>query len=94
MTSHLYLLVFPEPGMIKVGKADVVHERIRTLRRFWGEVDYEASYQLASQAEVVFRLEKSLGRQVHDTHALGDLALPSDSDQLLDNAHPSATETL
>ena len=58
--THLYILVFPERNIIKVGKADGVHERIQSLRRWWGEVDYEASYHLAAPLDVVFRLEKSL----------------------------------
>jgi hypothetical protein len=58
--SHLYLLVFPERGIFKVGKADDIPERVQSLRRWWGEVDYEASYHLTAERDVVFKLEKSL----------------------------------
>jgi hypothetical protein len=46
--------------MMKVGKADDVHKRIKTLRRHWGEVDYAASYCLEAPMNVVFRLERSI----------------------------------
>jgi len=59
-TTNLYLLIFPERGIIKIGKADDIHNRIQTLRRWWGEVDYEASYYLSASLEVIFKLEKSL----------------------------------
>ena len=58
--SHLYLLVFPARGMLKIGKADAVYERIQSLRRHWGDVDYAASYQLGAPVDSVFKLEKSL----------------------------------
>lgn len=58
--THLYILVFPMRGIIKIGKADRVHERIQTLKRWWGEPDYESSYHLSAPADVIFRLEKSL----------------------------------
>lgn len=58
--THLYILVFPERGIIKIGKADGVHERIQSLKRWWGEADYEASYHLSAPTDLIFRLEKSL----------------------------------
>lgn len=58
--THLYILVFPEKEVIKIGKADEIHTRIQSLRRWWGEVDYEASYYLSIPTEIVFSLEKSL----------------------------------
>lgn len=59
-TTKLYLLVFPEHGIMKVGKADDINNRIQSLRRWWGEVDYESSYYLLAPEDVVFKLEKSL----------------------------------
>ena len=41
--SHLYLLIFPSNKMIKVGKANNIYNRIQSLSRYWGEVDYEHS---------------------------------------------------
>lgn len=58
--SNLYLLVFPTRRVMKVGKADDVYTRSQTLKRCWGEVDYEASYQVEAAQNIVFRLEKSL----------------------------------
>jgi hypothetical protein len=59
-TSYLYLLVFPQKNIIKIGKADDIHNRIQALRRWWGDVDYDASYQLEATQDTVLRLEKSL----------------------------------
>ncbi len=59
-TSHLYLLVFPQKNILKIGKADSVHDRIQQLKNRWGEVDYAASYQLAAPIEVIFKIEKAL----------------------------------
>lgn len=59
-STHLYLLCFPKRKMVKIGKADDVHNRIRTLRQHWGDVDYDASYLLLAPTETVFDLEKSL----------------------------------
>lgn len=58
--TNLYLLVFPERRLVKVGKADDLRLRIQQLRREWGEVDYDASYYLRAERSVVFALEKSL----------------------------------
>lgn len=58
--THLYLLCFPKKKMVKIGKADDIHNRIRTLQRYWGDVDYAASYFLPAPTETVFKLEKSL----------------------------------
>lgn len=58
--THLYILIFPTRGIIKIGKADEVHERIQSLKRWWGDVDYEASYYLSAPSDLILRLEKSL----------------------------------
>lgn len=59
-TTNLYLLIFPASRMLKVGKADDIHNRIQALRRYWGEVDYAASYYFRAPLSVVLRLERSL----------------------------------
>jgi hypothetical protein len=59
-TTKLYLLIFPEHGIVKVGKADDINNRVQSLRRWWGDVDYESSYYLTAPEKVVFKLEKSL----------------------------------
>lgn len=58
--THLYILVFPKRRIIKIGKANEIHERIQSLKRWWGEADYEASYHLSAPPDLIFRLEKSL----------------------------------
>lgn len=59
-TTNLYLLIFPEQNVVKIGKADDIHNRIKTLRRWWGEADYGASYHLSAPQDVIFKLENSL----------------------------------
>lgn len=58
--SFLYLLLFPARKMLKVGKANNIYNRTQSLRRFWGEVDYEHSYRIALPQSEVFKLEKML----------------------------------
>lgn len=58
--SYLYLLLFPATKMIKVGKANNIYTRIQSLKRVWGEVDYENSYRVALPQSEVFKLEKVL----------------------------------
>lgn len=58
--SYLYLLIFPARKMIKVGKANDIYTRIQTLKRFWGEADYQHSYRIALPQSDVFKLEKLL----------------------------------
>lgn len=58
--SFLYLLLFPARKMIKVGKANNIYNRIQSLKRFWGEVDYEHSYRIALPQSEVFKLENML----------------------------------
>lgn len=58
--SYLYLLLFPATKMIKVGKANNIYNRIQSLKRLWGEVDYENSYRVALPQSEVFKLEKML----------------------------------
>ncbi|WP_188566222.1 GIY-YIG nuclease family protein [Undibacterium terreum] len=58
--SNLYLLEFKQGNYIKIGKADNIHNRIKTLQRIWGEVDYEASYYLQAPTSIVQQLESAL----------------------------------
>ena len=60
ITSHLYLLVFPQHSLFKIGKADDLHQRIDTLRMHWGEPDLAASYSVEVPAESVVKLERGL----------------------------------
>jgi len=58
--SFLYLLLFPAKKMMKVGKANNIYNRIQSLKRFWGDVDYAHSYPIALPQSEVFKLEKML----------------------------------
>ncbi|MGX5055529.1 GIY-YIG nuclease family protein [Enterobacter asburiae] len=58
--SFLYLLLFPAKKMMKVGKANNIYNRIQSLKRFWGDVDYAHSYRIALPQSEVFKLEKML----------------------------------
>ncbi len=58
--ASLYVLVFPERGFIKIGKANNVHERGRFLKTSWGAIDYPMSYELKAPTSMVLKLEKSL----------------------------------
>jgi len=58
--SFLYILLFPAKKKIKVGKANNIYNRILSLRRVWGEVDYAHSYRIALPQSEVFKPEKML----------------------------------
>jgi hypothetical protein len=59
-TQHLYLLVFPEKDVIKVGKANDIWQRLGSLRQWWGEPDLAGSYFIEATDDMVGRLEKAL----------------------------------
>lgn len=58
--SHLYVLVYTQKNVIKIGKANDVTTRITGLKKHWGEPDYENSYSLEIDADLVFKIEKAL----------------------------------
>jgi hypothetical protein len=58
--AYLYLLVFPAKNVVKVGKAIDILNRLATLKRWWGEPDYDASYCVKAEESLVFRLERAL----------------------------------
>jgi hypothetical protein len=58
--AYLYLLVFPAKKVVKVGKAVDILNRLATLKRWWGEPDYDASYSVKAEESLVFRLERAL----------------------------------
>ncbi|KAG1716857.1 hypothetical protein ID866_270 [Astraeus odoratus] len=45
---------------MKVGKANNIYNRIQSLKRVWGDVDYAHSYRIALPQSEVFKLEKML----------------------------------
>lgn len=59
-SSHLYILVFPRRGLIKVGKADCVQTRAALLQQSWGEIDFAASYAVPVEPAKAIRVEKAL----------------------------------
>ncbi|MDC8773343.1 hypothetical protein [Roseateles albus] len=58
--TNLYILLFPQKGIIKVGKANDIANRIAALRLSWGRVDYDASYYVLASEDVVFKIESWL----------------------------------
>lgn len=58
--SNLYILVFPEKKVIKIGKANSIQGRINQLQKIWGSVDYKSSYSIEIEKKNVFKLENSL----------------------------------
>lgn len=60
LKSHLYILVYAEKKVIKIGKADDIIKRITNLKKYWGEPDYKCSYSLELNAEEVLKIERSL----------------------------------
>lgn len=67
--SNLYLVVFPEKRVVKIGKANDVLKRLECLRRWWGEPDHAASYRMEADEAAVFRIEKAL-HCLLDAHAV------------------------
>lgn len=59
-TASLYVLVFPEQGLLKVGKANNVRGRGRALEAAWGGINYAESYELRTTTSMALKLEKSL----------------------------------
>lgn len=59
-TTHLYLMVFPDKQLLKVGKANDIFLRGQTLKRWWGAPDYGQSYHLKAPEALIFKLEKAL----------------------------------
>ncbi|MBC7751982.1 MAG: GIY-YIG nuclease family protein [Candidatus Saccharibacteria bacterium] len=58
--ASLYVLIFPECGFFKVGKANNVYARCQQLKHYWGDPDYDGSFELVAPESTVFRLEKTL----------------------------------
>lgn len=56
--SFLYILLFLAKKKMKVGKANNIYNRILSLRRVWGEVDYAHSYRIALPHSEVFNRKK------------------------------------
>jgi len=57
--SNVYIAVFPDSEVIKIGKADTVFNRSRSLK--WiGELDCEVSYEIEVSSDRVFKLERGL----------------------------------
>ena len=58
--ASLYVLIFPECGFLKVGKANNVYARSQQLKHSWGDPDYDESLELQATELTVFRLENTL----------------------------------
>lgn len=58
--ASLYVLIFPECGFFKVGKAKNVYARCQQLKHYWGDPDYHESLEWIAPESTVFQLEKAL----------------------------------
>lgn len=59
INSCVYVLIYPHLNAIKVGKADVILNRIQQLGH-WGTPDLEKSFQILVNKSDVFKLESTL----------------------------------
>lgn len=57
--SYVYVLVYPHLNAIKVGKADVILNRVQQLSH-WGKPDLKKSYQIRVDKSDVYKLEGAL----------------------------------
>ena len=70
--SNLYLVIFPEKLVLKIGKANDIANRLSSLSRHWGEADYKQSYYIELPEPEVYRIEKSL-HYLLESHAVTNL---------------------
>lgn len=77
--SNLYLLLYRDKGLFKIGKADDIHVRSKRLR-WLGEPDYSASYFIVAPRGLVFRLESLLKNLLKPVDAESWLGTPTFGD--------------
>lgn len=58
--SSLYLLVFPDTNLLKIGKANDVRDRCKSLKGVWGTVDFDKSFEIVAPTKTVFEIERTL----------------------------------
>jgi len=58
--SYVYLLLSTDGDKFKIGKADDVYSRYSTLKKYWGEIDFNKSMQIRCNKKQVHSLEKTL----------------------------------
>jgi hypothetical protein len=58
--SNVYLLKFPDIEAFKVGKSDNIINRLMSLKKYWGEPDFESSVSISIDKRFVFKLENML----------------------------------
>lgn len=58
--SFLYILVYSNLKVVKIGKSDNISNRIKILKRFWGEPDFDKSYSLELCESKVYKIEKAM----------------------------------
>lgn len=58
--TNLYILHYPSLKALKVGKADDVFNRAKTLQKYWGTPCYKTSWRLTLHPSNVFKVEKAL----------------------------------
>jgi len=64
--TNLYLMVFQEKKVFKIGKADDIENRMDQLRKYWGSPDFNSSYSVEISTDSVFKLEKALHLMLSD----------------------------
>lgn len=62
--SNLYILLYPEKSVLKVGKANNIINRSKSLK--WiGAPDYQASYWLSTDESSIYRIETGFKKFLH-----------------------------
>lgn len=67
--ASLYVLIFPECGFLKVGKANDVYARCQQLKHWWGDPDYQESLELAAPKSTVLLVENTLHRLLRKNYS-------------------------
>lgn len=60
MKSYVYILPLKDRSKFKIGKANNIYSRIKTLQKHWGEFDLAKSFILECNEQEVFKIEKNL----------------------------------
>ncbi|WP_296244501.1 MULTISPECIES: GIY-YIG nuclease family protein [unclassified Psychrobacter] len=70
--SFLYILVYSNLKVVKIGKANNISKRINVLKSSWGEPDLDKSYTLELCESKVYKIEKAMHALFIDHQVLYD----------------------